>query len=270
MKASAEKRVENDLIQRLTRYVIICLAFGFGWVMLAKEASTQTADREALIEDARRYLPTLRLQVSGFQRQVERHQQLVDPMLTDYDRIMTEPPSRFRTMQISNYRSNYPTAYASKLNLDNAIRQIESHIERAKEFRDDLRRSGERALSGVFEFWAEEAVDAVIQARMIPRPPPLPDPLPDPVAPVKIINTDYEQDVVVDEENAFVVTLRSNRQFISTYVTVEARVRAGEATLRGPARRVIEVKPQQTATITWRFVATAEGDIRIGARIVTE
>jgi hypothetical protein len=192
-------------------------------------------------------------------------------MLSNYDWIVTSGPGTDRNSLAANYERERPAVVAQEVNLDTAARKAERAILRARDFLHDESNAQYRQLAtyGELDKLLFKALTAVEESRRIQHPPPLPDPLPTAaVRRAERVDVRYSNlDVKVGVQNQLEVEVKSNCRFSRQKVTVEVRVRKGQATIHDALRKSVELGPRETRVLTWSFTPDADGELHIGARV---
>jgi hypothetical protein len=218
---------------------------------------------------ALKYREKLKALTPPVQSQAGTLKPFVQVMLGEYDHILTMGPGAERMSAVKVFDYDRQDAVAREANLAIALNRLEPELRLAKDCLSTYREFGYLDVMKELDRLLSRGLEAAYEARQIPRPPPLPDPLPEKAVPaLEIVAVSYARPIVVGERNEFIATVRCNYQLVTGHGKIEARVREGSATLHDDAIKNVSIRPQSTATLTWRFTATAEGDIKISARVV--
>lgn len=203
------------------------------------------------------------------QEQMPKQRALVWRMLEKYDDILSMGPGPQRAELVQEYNRERHVAVAGEVNLDTVLRYLEGVIRKANDFLDTFLDYSYSTEWQHVNNLVKSAEKLATEGRRILRPPPLPDPLPDAARPeLDIDSVEYAHDLEVGKVNEFRVRVKCLRAFTPGRGVIEVKLRGGSATIHGDLKRYVVVPAQKTITLTWSFTPTAEGKVKIGARVV--
>jgi hypothetical protein len=211
--------------------------------------------------------------VKAYQERVDEYVLFLNGMGATYDAVLTTETGRFRDTLIAKYNRDLPKAIADALNMEPATAEMQRDLDAGYSFLhqkayDEFKEVGVyRDLDDLIR----KGYDAIGKSKGIPQLRSLPDPLPDAVQPAEVVAIEFvdlglKQGIWYPVE----VTVKNNARYTDRHIEVEIRVRSGPAKIEGSTFRKVTVQPGATKVLTWRFMATDDGefDFVAGARIV--
>lgn len=251
--------------------MVFAVVVGF---FLDPAATCSVADEptsgEKIFQDAAKlHLEKLQRLTPGVLKQTKSVRGAIDLMHIDYDAIMTIGPGEKREEVVALYEHAMPKVVAQLANLKSETDLLEPAAEAARKFLDEF--VDYRALEAfkLLERRMLVASTAVVNARKLTRPPLLPDPLPSKKTPdVTITKQEVPRTTNVNKSNDFLVTVQNNRRYTASSATIEAGFDSGPGKFLESNKQEITLTPNESRILVFKYTATEEGEVRIGARVV--
>jgi len=240
------------------------------WTVAANSvAENQTPTDKIVIDASKPHLEKLNQLTPEVQSRTRSVRSAIELMHFQYDAIMAIAPGSQREELVALYEHDMPKVVAQIANLKAAVESLEPATEDAKKFLDDYLDDRSLGAWKLLDQRALVAMTAVINARKITRPPKLPDPLPEQKTPdVVITMQEVPRTTQVNKSNDFTVTVRNNRRYTPATATIEAGFSSGPGKFLESDKQQVKLAPNETRTLTFKYTATDEGEVKIGARVV--
>ena len=249
--------------------IAMTLALCVGVFTTKSVADDQSPTEKIFVDASKPHLETLKRLTPEVQSQTRTLRSAIELMHNQYDAIMTIGPGSKREELVALYEHDLPKVVAQLANLKAAVDGLEPAAEEAKKFLDDY--LDHRALEAwkLLDQRTLVAMTAVINARKVTRPPGLPETLPEDKTPdVIITKQEVPRTTQVNKTNEFLVTVRNNRRYTPAVATIEAGFGSGPGKFLESPRQQVTLTANESRTLVFKYTATDEGEVRIGARVV--
>ncbi|MBS0206584.1 MAG: hypothetical protein JSS49_27215 [Planctomycetes bacterium] len=240
------------------------------WAITTKSAAeNQTPTEKIVIDASKPHLEKLKQLTPEVQSQARSVRSAIELMHFQYDAIMAIGPGAKREELVALYEHDMPKVVAQLANLTTSLDSLEPATEDARKFLDTYEDFRSLEAWKLLEQRALVAMTAVINARKITRPPKLPNPLPEEKTPdVTITKQEAPGTTRVNKSNELLVTVHNNRKYTSATATIEAGFGSGPGKFLESPRQQVKLTPNETRILIFKYTATDEGEVRIGARVL--